>query len=103
MNTLSKGTLRSRTYRTYSPQQLPRLEFKKVIIKYGEMDFESWENSTEAEALPDDEARKTAWLKMCGAYKDYSVDCHEEDGEENIDGEEIWERTAEVYDEECVE
>ena len=83
--------------------ELPRLEFKKVIIKYGEMDFESWENSTEAEALPDDEARKTAWLKMCGAYKDYSVDCHEEDGEENIDGEEIWERTAEVYDEECVE
>jgi len=82
---------------------LPRLEFKKVIIKYGEMDYESWENSTEAEALPNDEARKTAWLKMCKAFENKCVEFDEEDGDESIDGEEIWDKTREVYDEECGE
>ena len=80
---------------------LPRLSFKKVVIRYGEMDYESWENSTEAEALPDDEARKTAWLKMCKAYEDKTVEFDEEDGEDDIEGEDIWDKTREVYEEEC--
>ena len=79
---------------------LPRLQFKKVIIKYGEMDYESWENSTEAEALPDDEARKTAWLKMCKAYEGKEVEFDEEDGDDDIEGEDIWEKTREVFEEE---
>jgi hypothetical protein len=82
---------------------LPRLSFKKVVIRYGEMDYESWEGSTEAEELPDDEARKTAWLKMCKAYEGVNIEIDEEDGDDDIEGEEIWDKTREVYDNECVE
>jgi len=79
--------------------ELPRMYFKKVIIQYGEMDYESWENSTEAEGLPDDEARKKAWAKMCKeAEAESPYELHEEDGEDDIDGEQLWEATAEVFD-----